>query len=586
MGVDQFKLEAVRTIIQLVESYFGIATVTADSQTPIETINILLVEDNPHDAQLIQEHLHSMNQHTIEIVHCTTLDSALQQLKSDQYDCDLILTDLSLADNHELKIVARILEITRDVPVIVLTNTDDQELALKAIRLGAQDFVSKKVLISSESVLLKIMRYTLERHQYQKLIELNRKRHARLLNNIPIGVFRATKDGRLHSVNYALMELLDTRKESDLIGVSLNDFLINKNSWKILLSQLNSVGLVRNLEVKIKSLDKGEAIGLLNAVVSIDEETGEHYIEGTISDVTLLKHTEKERLKMQQELRVAQRLEAVGTLASGIAHEINTPSQYIIDNLNFLIETTNSLLRYVNLVEQNTLQENNSLNKEEILLALLKAHRENDINYIKEELPLALKESLEGIQQIRKIVLAMKEFSHPGNGEDEEIDINKSVELSCTVCRNEWKHVAEIEKCLQPNLPSIKGATSHINMVITNLIINAAHALEEKQNTLNENELGQLGIIRIHTEKKGQSIILTIQDTGCGMPKEVIDNIFVPFYTTKEVGRGTGQGLHMVHRVVVETHGGSINVQSEEGVGSKFIVSLPINHDMSMRKVV
>ncbi|HBC58434.1 MAG TPA: hypothetical protein DCZ03_14845, partial [Gammaproteobacteria bacterium] len=133
---------------------------------------------------------------------------------------------------------------------------------------------------------------------------------------------------------------------------------------------------------------------------------------------------------------------------------------------------------------------------------------------------------------------------------------------------------------------SIKGATSHINMVITNLIINAAHALEEKQNTLNENELGQLGIIRIHTEKKGQSIILTIQDTGCGMPKEVIDNIFVPFYTTKEVGRGTGQGLHMVHRVVVETHGGSINVQSEEGVGSKFIVSLPINHDMSMRKVV
>ena len=155
-------------IIQLVGSYFGIATVTADSQTPIETINILLVEDNPHDAQLIQEHLHSMNQHTIEIVHCTTLDSALQQLKSDQYDCDLILTDLSLADNHELKIVARILEITRDVPVIVLTNTDDQELALKAIRLGAQDFVSKKVLISSESVLLKIMRYTLERHQYQK----------------------------------------------------------------------------------------------------------------------------------------------------------------------------------------------------------------------------------------------------------------------------------------------------------------------------------------------------------------------------------------------------------------------------------
>lgn len=382
------------------------------------------------------------------------------------------------------------------------------------------------------------------------------------------------------------MELLDTRKESDLIGQSLSVFFINQHTWQALLSQLERVGLVRNLEVRIKSLDKGELIGMLNAVISVDEEAGEHYIEGTISDITLLKHTEKERLKMQQELRIAQRLEAVGTLASGIAHEINTPSQYIIDNLNFLIETTDGLLNYMCLIEKITLEENDNLSKEEILRALVQSHQENDIDFIKEELPLALKDSLEGIQQIRKIVLAMKEFSHPGKGEDEEIDINKSVELSCTVCRNEWKHVANIELNLQPDLPAIKGATSYVNLVVTNLIINAAHAIEEKQYGKMGGVPSELGTITISTEKKAQNIILTIADTGCGMSKEVLDNIFVPFYTTKEVGRGTGQGLHMVHRVVVEIHGGSINVQSEVEIGTKFIITLPINHDMTIKKAV
>jgi len=176
---------------------------------------------------------------------------------------------------------------------------------------------------------------------------------------------------------------------------------------------------------------------------------------------------------------------------------------------------------------------------------------------------------LEGAAQVARIVLAMKEFSHPGDREKTEEDLNRAILNTVAVSRNEWKHSAQLETNLAPDLPRVQCLAGEMNQVLLNLIVNAAHAIAEA-------DRGGAGKITVTTLLSGQSVEIIVEDNGIGMTEQVRQQIFDPFFTTKRVGKGTGQGLAICRDVVVSKHGGKLSVESILGEGSRFTVTLPI----------
>lgn len=285
-------------------------------------------------------------------------------------------------------------------------------------------------------------------------------------------------------------------------------------------------------------------------------------------DISERKKTEKEKEYLQAQLLHAQKLESVGRLAAGIAHEINTPTQYIGTNIDFIDESIREITALIGRIEEIT-----NTAPEEIKDALYKALGEADWKYLAEELPQAVAQSRDGIKRVSSIVLAMKEFSHPGSKEKASCDLNQIITTTVTVARNEWKYVSDVELDLDRNLPHIPLLADEMGQVILNILINAVHAIAEK---LADNADIKKGTIAIQTKQLDRSVEIRISDTGNGIPEKNQSRIFEPFYTTKKVGKGSGQGLAISHDVVVDKHGGSIDFETELGKGTHFIIRLPI----------
>jgi PAS domain S-box-containing protein len=274
-------------------------------------------------------------------------------------------------------------------------------------------------------------------------------------------------------------------------------------------------------------------------------------------DITEREAAEQERQRMEVQLRHSQKLQSIGQLAAGIAHEINTPTQYIGDNLRFMQEGITDLLKTV----------------DKLMPLMPEAMDKAEIDYLRGELPKAAHQSLEGVARVSKIVGAMKEFSHPGGEEKTLADLNRAIESTVTVSRNEWKYVAELTLDLDPDLPPVPCLPSEINQVVLNLVVNAAHAIADQVGNS-----GQLGRITVSTRHEGGEAVILVEDSGAGIPEAIRSRIFDPFFTTKEVGRGSGQGLAIAHTVVVDKHGGSISFETEDGAGTVFTIRLPLQH--------
>lgn len=281
----------------------------------------------------------------------------------------------------------------------------------------------------------------------------------------------------------------------------------------------------------------------------------------------------KEAEQLNRDLREAQKLEAVGQLAGGIAHEINTPSQYIGDNLKFI---QNAQKRILGILKMAASIIEKQLADEDLKSELKKLEQEIenvDLAFLSDELPQATSEAISGVGQISRIVLAMKEFSHPGSKEKSAVDINRAIENTLTISRNTWKHVADVKMDLDPELPTVLCLVGELNQVYLNLIVNATHAIEEAGKS------PDLGSIEVKTRPLPAAVEITISDNGIGMNEKVRTRIFEPFYTTKGVGKGTGQGLAIAHDIVVNKHGGHISVKSEEGKGTTFSICLPLQEE-------
>jgi len=293
----------------------------------------------------------------------------------------------------------------------------------------------------------------------------------------------------------------------------------------------------------------------------------------TAAQVTERDALEQERRQLELDRRVSHRLEAVGQLASGIAHEINTPLQFVGDSVTFLKAAVDELLGLTALYRE-TLYADAPIPVEDRRRTMREAEERAEVDYLCERIPVAFARTADGIARVRSIVQAMKRFSHASSTESAPADINEAIETTLAVSRNEYKYVARVALELG-ELPSVTCNIGELNQVFLNLIINAAQALEEK---VDEN--GELGVIRISTRVDGAEALITIADDGPGIPPELQDRIYEPFFTTKRVGKGTGQGLALA-RTTIERHGGTLRCVSEPGQGATFTIRLPLERTSS-----
>jgi PAS domain S-box-containing protein len=277
----------------------------------------------------------------------------------------------------------------------------------------------------------------------------------------------------------------------------------------------------------------------------------------------------QERERIGIELRLAQKLESVGRLAAGIAHEINTPIQYIGDSVLFL-ETAYEALDQMRTAYLTALEQLGEAAPAAAVRKDVQATEEAlDLPFLRNEIPRAFERTKEGVERVAAIVRAMKEFAHPDSAEQNPADLNRALQTTLLVAHSEYKYCAQIETQFG-ELPDVICNVGELNQVFLNLIVNAAHTISESGKD------AQTGRITITTAAAGEHVQISVIDNGCGIAAENLDKIFDPFFTTKPVGRGTGQGLAITRAIVVEKHGGSIDVHSEVGRGTRFVLQLPV----------
>ena len=288
----------------------------------------------------------------------------------------------------------------------------------------------------------------------------------------------------------------------------------------------------------------------------------------TFEDVTRSVKEAQDRERLEKELVQAQRLESLGTLSSGIAHEINTPIQYVGDNLRFIARCLRDLLQILQFCRKAMSVPVDPGLVAEHAATLRQMEEELDLQFLLEELPQAIDQSAQGLGQVTRIVKAVKEFSHPGGEEMVEFDINAIIETTLIVSKNQWKYVAEVETDLDRSLPQVKCLPGELGQVILNLVVNAAQAIgsAEREN----------GLIRVTTRRRDDFVIIEVSDNGSGIPDAIKDRIYDPFFTTKDIGEGTGQGLSIAFNAVVNKHKGTLECTSQDGEGTSFIIGLPI----------
>lgn len=408
---------------------------------------------------------------------------------------------------------------------------------------------------------------------YNRILSENKKLNI-ALENINDGVITTNKNDRIILVNNGIEKIFGVDK-TEMIGKSIIDIFIlfeadysvyaGKMKFSTIFGMARQDSMVIN-DTVVVTMKSGEKRTLLvsstRMMDNMEQFSGFLYV---IRDIT-------EQIKIETMMNISRKMESIGQLAAGIAHEINTPMQYISDNITFLQDAFNSLYEYCGIYKKvlSTIDPGTPG-----LCELQEEYERRDVAYLMQEIPAAIDQSRMGVEKVSRIVLAMKNFAHPGAKDKAFSDINEAIRVTTAISRNEYKYVADLELDLDENLPPVFCLIDEINQVILNMIINSAHAIKDKTDA----GIYEKGLIRIITRYMDSHAEIIIRDTGMGIDSEIIDKIYDPFFTTKEVGKGTGQGLSIAHNIIVQQHKGDIHVESEKGEYSKFTITLPVGPD-------
>lgn len=549
-----------------------------------ETTRLLLVEDNSGDVFLLRRMLNPREPGMFALTHFGSMSEAENHLATNSVD--IILLDLGLPDAHGLDAVRRAHAAAPRVPLVVLTGCDDELMADQALQEGAQDFLVKGQIETPG--LLRAIRYATQRMKAE--VEMQKAQEAAETADHAKGALLAELQAA-----HAETELFLRSIPSILIGVDFsgritrwnltasNTFGIDNHSaegrtldncgirW--LHTEMNSEisrwlttqSIYRCENLAYERAGKTRFLGL--QVMRIPAPDGEQIgfiITG--ADIT-------ERIGLEVQLRQAQKLEGIGQLAAGIAHEINTPTQYVGDNISFLKESWGAVAEFLDFCGTIRSECCPGPVPPEHLEQFCRLHEKCDLEYLLKEIPSAIDQSMEGVQRVAKIVKGFKEFSHPGSEEKRAINLNRAIESTITVARHVWKYCADVVTEFDAALPLVPCLVGEFNQVMLNLIVNSAHAISD---VIEERGTPEKGTITIGTRQEGPWATISVADTGAGIPLEIQSRVFEPFFTTKEVGKGTGQGLALAHVAIVKRHQGQLSFESKVGHGTTFFVRLPL----------
>lgn len=548
-------------------------------------MKILLADD----SKLIHYHIgRALKEWGYEVVSALDGEEAWRIL-CEQPDIELAIFDWNMPGIEGVELCTKVRQERRStyLYIILLTAQNGTEHLVTALNCGADDYVTKSENVDELESRLKAARRIVDLQrslllEQKKLESANRELHEttsqlkrneqalsqlvseqeKLLETMPTFCITVDSAGNITTWNRAATDLFHLEKSS-VVSCPLRSLSILWD-WDLVEKALLKAGLERtavNLNHLILHENSSRETRILDMIIT---PLGDSSSCGTA--LLILGKDVTERQSMERALAQRSQIESIGQLAAGLAHEINTPIQYVRDNTEFLKSKFEVIAGFLKPLQRPP---------EVVAVEKTTATIETDqaeLEYLLSEIPLAIEQTLEGAIAVARIVHSMKLFSHPGSNERTHVSVNDAIRTSVDISRNEWKDLADVELVLDETLPSIQGFPAEVNQAILNLIINAAEAIRAKGDTSSSK-----GAIRVSSKLLDSAVAIYIEDSGCGIPANIQNKIFDPFFTTKEVGKGTGQGLSVVYSTVVERHGGTIDFNSKDGQGCTFIMTLPIS---------
>jgi two-component system, NtrC family, sensor kinase len=560
----------------------------------IENVSILVAEDNQVLRKSMCEFLQKAGYFVTDAATGAEALNVFRDIRP-----HLVITDLRMPELDGLEFLRIANKDSPQTPFIIVSGAGTMEDVIHGLRLGAWDYLTKPIY--PMELLKHAVEHALERsrlvrqnlhHQQlleevieQRTAELSRQNQAfrreleerkvlqeqadearneweRTMNALPDMIAIVDLNRHIVRLNQAMQEKIG-KPFAEIIGQPC--FMCTRGP-RCPHQKMLETGKALATEIFIKEPHCHFSLNIIPYYSAKGKLIGSVHI---LRDITEQRKNQKEKEILQAQLLQAHKLESVGQLAAGIAHEINTPTQFVSSNVGFLSDAFTDVKDIIATLTRAA--ETNTLSPARLRDALNKA----DWPYLETEIPLAIEQSREGLIRVTSIVRAMKEFSHPGGKEFEQVDINHLIEITVTVARNEWKYGAEVVLKLASDLPGVSCLANAIGQTLLNLLVNAAHAITEK---LGRTPEGGKGTITITTASDGASVTIAIADTGCGIPESIQGKIFDPFFTTKDVGKGTGQGLAIAYDVITRKHGGKLGFTTVPGEGTTFTISLPIKH--------
>lgn len=537
---------------------------------------VLVVDDAPEMVRLLRSLLKSQG---YEVSAAESGPEALKLARAQRPD--VILLDVMMPEMDGIEVCRRLKADGElcTIPVILATAKDSDGDVVKGLDAGADDYVAKpfnREILAARiraAVRVKTSHDLIRRTNEQLQVEIaDRKRaeaEAKSLRRQIEFILGATKTGLDVIDSDFNIRYVDRERQKlygDPTGKKCYQFFAGRDE------PCAGCATIRAMETKQRAVSERTLPKEDNRPVQVTSipfcnDKGEWLYAQVNIDIS-------ERKRMERELAQAQKLESIGHLAAGIAHEINTPTQYIGDNTRFLQETFGDIDKLLVTFDRLLQASKDDTVSDDLVAEVEAAVREAEVDYLTDEIPKAIRQSLEGVDRVAKIVHSMKEFSHPGNAEMQAVDLNKTIDNTLTVSRNEWKYVADIVTDFDPNLPLVDCLPGDFNQVVLNVVVNAAQAIA---GVVGDGSTGK-GTITVRTRLDGDWVEIRITDTGPGIPEAIRSEVFDHFFTTKEVGKGTGQGLTIAHSIVVDKHRGKITFETEVGKGTTFIIRLPMSN--------